>query len=85
MVEPGTDRHAEMLRIAAELESQRERPYATGREAVRRWVRSGMSARLWRCMISSKRSGINPARIYTPTGSQGTLSGLAVGAVADRS
>lgn len=80
MVEPGTDRHAEMLRIAAELESRGERPYV---------IRTGGSSPLGalgyvRAVVEMhdqfEALGINPARIYTPTGSQGTLSGLAVGA-----
>ncbi|MGE3796691.1 MAG: D-cysteine desulfhydrase family protein [Thermomicrobiales bacterium] len=80
ILEPGDARHAAMLRIADELRKSGERPYV---------IRVGGSTSLGalgyaRAMVElagqMASMEIEADRIYSPTGSQGTLAGLVVGA-----
>ncbi len=79
ILDEGQPRHAAMLDIAAELESAGERPYVIrvgGSTPLGALGYARAFIELWEQCASE---GFEPARVYSPTGSQGTLAGLMVG------
>ena len=82
ILKPGEPRHASMLRISDELQAQGERPYVIRVGGSTPLGALGYVRGLFELWEQAESLGIEPVRVYCPTGSQGTLAGLRVGATA---
>lgn len=79
ILQEGQPRHAAMLEIAAELENDGERPYVIRVGGSTPLGALGYARAFLELWDQSASTGFEPDRVYSPTGSQGTLAGLMVG------
>jgi D-cysteine desulfhydrase family pyridoxal phosphate-dependent enzyme len=80
LIEPGVPRHAAMLDLARELEATEEKPYVIRVGGSTPLGALGYVRAITEMIEQFAALDIDPVRIYSPTGSQGTLAGLVVGA-----
>lgn len=80
LLEPDMNRHEAMLDHARRLKSQGEKPFVIRVGGSTPLGAIGYVKAVDELDRQFAETGIHPARLYAPTGSQGTLAGLVVGA-----